>query len=203
MGVRSTGSTSASAMNSDARSWRFAGGCALALIVPAPAVVAAQYLSLAAAQRAVFPEATGFEALTLQLTPAQRQELMTLAGPQPPRGRLAAWRVLGPAAALGYFFTDEVVGRQDFIDYALGINSDGTLRTPEIMSYRESHGGEIRNAAWRSQFAHRHDGATLRAALDIRNIAGATLSCAHVTAGVRYLASLWQVALQSTPEPSR
>ena len=87
-------------MNSDARRWRFAGGCTLALIAPAPAVVAAQYLSLAAAQRAVFPEAVGFEPVALQLTPAQRQELMTRAGPQPPRGRLAAWRVQGPDGAL-------------------------------------------------------------------------------------------------------
>ena len=189
-------------MNSDARRWRFAGGCTLALIAPAPAVVAAQYLALAAAQRAVFPEAVGFEPVALQLTPAQRQELMTRAGPQPPRGRLAAWRVQGPDGALGFFFTDEVVGRQDFIDYALGINADGTLRTPEIMNYRESHGGEIRNAAWRGQFARRRDGAALRPVLDIRNIAGATLSCAHVTAGVRYLAALWQVALRPAPVPA-
>ena len=190
-------------MNSELRPWRWAGGCALALIAPAPAVVAAEYLSLAAAQRAVFPEAVGFESVALRLTPAQRQELATRAGPQPPRGRLAVWRVQGAGGALGFFFTDEVVGRQDFIDYALGINADGSLRTPEIMSYRESHGGEVRNATWRGQFAQRRDGAALRPALDIRNIAGATLSCEHLTAGVRYLAALWQVALQATPEPPR
>jgi Na+-transporting NADH:ubiquinone oxidoreductase subunit NqrC len=74
------------------------------------------------------------------------------------------------------------------------------LRTPEIMTYRESHGGEIRNAAWRRQFTGRRDGAALRPAVDIRNIAGATLSCEHVTAGVRYLSALWQVALR-TPAP--
>ena len=88
------------------------------------------------------------------------------------------------------------MGRQDFIDYALGINADGTLRSPEIMSYRESHGGEIRNAAWRAQFSGRSDGAALRPVVDIRNIAGATLSCEHVTAGVRYLSALWQLVLR-------
>ena len=189
-------------MNSEPRRWPFAGGCALALIAPAP-VVAADYLTLDAAQRAVFPEARGFEPMTLQLTPAQRQSLALLAGAQPPRGRLRIWRVLGPGEPVGYFFTDEVVGRQDFIDYALGINADGSLRTPEIMSYRESHGGEIRNAAWRRQFDSRRDGAALRPVVDIRNIAGATLSCEHVTAGVRYLAALWQVALQPAAAPSQ
>ncbi len=32
---------------------------------------------------------------------------------------------------------------------------------------------------------------------DIKNIAGATLSCGHVTQGVRWILALWQVALQS------
>jgi hypothetical protein len=183
-------------MNSRSRGWKFAGGCTAALIVPAPMAVAADYLSVAAAQRAIFPEARGFEPVALQLTAAQRQTMAELAGRQPPRGRLQVWRVQGPGGELGFFLTDEVVGRQDFIDYALGINADGTLRTPEIMSYRESHGAEIRNDAWRRQFARRADGARLRPVVDIRNIAGATLSCEHVTAGVRYLAALWQVALR-------
>ena len=184
-------------MNSDPRPWRLVGGCTLALVVPAPAVIAADYLSLADAKRAVFPEALRFEAVALQPTPTQRQAIAALAGAQPARGRLAAWRVFGGKGELGIFFTDEVVGRQDFIDYALGINADGSLRTPEIMSYRESHGGEVRNAAWRRQFAHRSDGAALRPAIDIRNIAGATLSCEHLTAGVRYLSALWQVLLRA------
>jgi hypothetical protein len=183
-------------MNSDLRPWRLIGGGALALLAPAPAVIAADYLSLADAQRAIFPEAVGFEPVTLRPTATQRQTIAALAGLQPPRGRLAAWRVRGRAGELGFFFTDEVVGRQDFIDYALGINQDGTLRAPEIMSYRESHGGEVRNAAWRTQFAHRSNGAALRPAIDIRNIAGATLSCEHLTAGVRYLSALWQVLLR-------
>lgn len=182
-------------MNSEARGW-LAGGAALALAVPAPIVVAAEYLSLPAAQRAVFPEARSFEPVALQLTPAQLQRLASMAGAQPPRGQVRAWRVLGAGAPLGFFFTDEVVGRQDFIDYALGINNDGTLRSPEIMSYRESHGGEVRNAAWRAQFSGRSDGAALRPVVDIRNIAGATLSCEHLTAGVRYLSALWQLALR-------
>ncbi|HEX9474741.1 MAG TPA: FMN-binding protein [Steroidobacteraceae bacterium] len=167
-----------------------------ALLAPAPPAVAADYLTVAQAQRAIFPEARAFEPVTVQLNDAQRRLLTAGAGPQPPHGRLQAWRVQGVAGPLGFFFTDEVVGRQDFIDYALGINVDGTLRTPEIMSYRESHGGEIRNAAWRRQFERRSDGARLRNAIDIRNISGATLSCEHVTAGVRYLALLWQIALQ-------
>jgi hypothetical protein len=174
----------------------------VAVLAPAPLAVAADYLTVAQAQRAIFPEARAFEPVMLELNDAQRRALAAGAGPQPPHGKLLAWRVQGDAGPLGFFFTDEVVGRQDFIDYALGINADGTLRSPEIMSYRESHGGEIRNAAWRRQFARRSDGARLRNAIDIRNISGATLSCEHVTAGVRYLTLLWQVALRPAAAPA-
>jgi len=172
-------------------------GTGVAVLAPAHRLVAAEYLTLEAAQRAVFPEAARFEPLPLTLTPAQRQVVATLAGAQPPRGRLRAWRAEGPSSLIGYFFVDEVLGRQDFIDYAAGINSDGTLRTPEIMAYRESHGGEVRNAAWRGQFARRGDGVRLRASIDIKNIAGATLSCEHLTAGIRYLSALWQMVLRA------
>jgi len=170
-------------------------GAGVTLLAPAPAVVAAEYLTLDAAQRAVFPGASRFEPVTLALTVAQRQAVAALSGPQPARGRLRVWQVGNESASLGYFFADEILGRQDFIDYALGINSDGTLRAPEIMVYRESHGGEVRNVAWLGQFTRRRDGVRLRASVDIKNIAGATLSCEHLTAGVRYLAALWQVVL--------
>lgn len=175
-------------------------GTGLAVLAPAGSAIGAEYLSLEAAQRAVFPEGQRFEPVTLSLTSAQRQAVAALAGPQPPRGRLRIWRVESASGASGMFFADEVLGRQDFIDYALGINSDGSLRTPEIMAYRESHGGEVRNLAWRNQFARRRDGATLRASIDIKNIAGATLSCEHLTAGIRYLRALWQIALSTTPQ---
>jgi len=175
-------------------------GAGIAVLAPGGSVVAAEYLSLEAAQRAVFPEGLRFEPVTLSLTTAQRKAVDALAGPQPPRGRLSAWRVAGRSGPLGYFFADEVLGRQDFIDYALGINSDGSLRTPEIMTYRESHGGEVQNRAWRSQFAQRRDGARLRSSIDIKNIAGATLSCEHLTSGIRYLSALWQIALNTTPQ---
>jgi hypothetical protein len=69
----------------------------------------------------------------------------------------------------------------------------------EVLSYRESHGGEIRGKGWRNQFDGRQTLEQLRFGTDIKNIAGATLSCEHVTQGVRWLAALWQVTLKSNP----
>src|ERR1044072_6237705 len=95
---------------------------------------------------------------------------------------------------------DDLIGRQELITSALGIDADGKLRTPEILAYRESHGGEIRNAAWRKQFTKAHDVSDLRFRTDIKNIAGATLSCEHVTQGIRFLVALRNELLGKAPD---
>jgi Na+-translocating ferredoxin:NAD+ oxidoreductase RnfG subunit len=168
----------------------------VALLMPTTAVVAAEYLSVDAAQRAVFPDADTFDPVMLALDRAQKTQMVALAGPQPPHGTLRVWRALRGGSTLGYVFVDEVLGRSDLITYATGIDTDGTLRTIEILAYRESHGAEIRNAAWRRQFANKRDLAQLQFRTDIKNISGATLSSEHVTQGVRWLLALWQVALR-------
>lgn len=171
-------------------------GIALAGLLPAQIVVAADYLSLEDAQRAIFPQADRFAPLILTLSDAQRQTVTTLAGPQPPRGGLQIWTASRDGMPVGHFFIDEVIGRQNLITYALGIDATGTLTTLEILAYRESHGGEVRNRNWRAQFAHRAGLEHLKFRTDIKNIAGATLSCEHVTQGVRWLTALWHIALR-------
>ncbi|HTT43438.1 MAG TPA: FMN-binding protein [Steroidobacteraceae bacterium] len=164
-----------------------------------PVVVAADYLTVPEAQRALFPQADGFTEVALTLTPAQHAQVAALAGTQPPHRSLRVFRAERGAQPLGYVFIDEVIGKEDFITYAAGIDAAGRLGPLEVLSYRESHGGEIRNEAWRRQFAGRADLESLRVQTDIKNIAGATLSCEHVTQGVRWLRALWQVALQGAP----
>ena len=169
---------------------------ALAATAPFQVVVATEYLSVEAAQKALFPQADRFNEVVLSLSPQQRERVAALAGPQPPHRSLRAFRALHGDQSLGFVFVDEVIGKEDFITYAVAIDTSGRLSAPEVLAYRESHGGEIRNAAWRQQFAGRQGLDQLRVQTDIKNIAGATLSCQHVTEGVRWLTALWQVALQ-------
>jgi len=171
---------------------------ALAALTAAPVqiVVATEYLSVEGAQKALFPQADRFTELVLSLNAAQRAQVATLAGPQPPHRSLRAWKALRGGELAGYVLVDEVIGREDFITYAAGIDTAGHLSALEVLAYRESHGGEIRSDAWRRQFAGRQGLGQLRAQTDIKNIAGATLSCEHVTEGVRWLMALWQVALR-------
>jgi len=173
-------------------------GAALAALVaaaPVPVVIAAEYLTIEGAQKAVFPQAEHFTEVALSLSPTQHEQVVTLAGQQPPHRSLRVFKAMRGGELAGHVFIDEVIGKEDFITYAIGVDAHGRLSAPEVLSYRESHGGEIRNSAWRQQFAGRHGLDELRVRTDIKNIAGATLSCEHVTEGVRWITALWQVAL--------
>jgi hypothetical protein len=171
-------------------------------VAPVQLVIATEYLSVEAAQRALFPQADTFTEVVLSLSPAQREEVARRAGPQPPHRSLRLFKAMHGGELAGYVFVDEVIGREDFITYAAGIDAGGTLGALEVLAYRESHGGEIRSDAWRRQFAGRDGLGQLRIRADIKNIAGATLSCEHVTEGVRWLVALWQVALRPSAASS-
>ena len=184
----------------DWAAWTAAGVAAAA--APTQIVVAAEYLSIEQAQKSLFPAADHFDEVVLALSAAQKQEVFSRAGPQPPHRSLRSWKAFQGSTLLGHVFVDEVVGRQDFITYAAGIDTAGRLGPIEVLAYRESHGGEVRNEAWRRQFAGRESLDQLRFEADIKNIAGATLSCGHVTEGVRWLVALWEVSLRPNLAPA-
>src|SRR5271170_5074876 len=149
-------------------------GLVFAAMLPVPVVVAGDYLGIEAAQTAVYPQADAFQEVLLTQTPEQQQALLLRAGPQPPHGMIRIWRAMRGGELLGHVFVDEVIGRQNLITYAVGIDVGGTLRNLEIMAYRESHGSEVRNPVWREQFSNRRELDQLKFRTDIKNISGAT-----------------------------
>jgi hypothetical protein len=95
----------------------------------------------------------------------------------------------------GYFFVDAVIGKHDLITYAVALGKDGKVRQTEILEYREAYGGEVRNLRWLVQFTGRQHGDAVRIGRDIQNISGATMSCAHVTDGIRRLLATYAIAI--------
>ena len=91
---------------------------------------------------------------------------------------------------------DEVIGKHEFIVFAVGINPDGAVRQIEILSYREAYGFEVRQKKWRRQFVGKTSASPLELKQDIRNISGATLSCRHVTEGVKRTLALYEVVIK-------
>jgi Na+-translocating ferredoxin:NAD+ oxidoreductase RnfG subunit len=167
------------------------GACAVA----APAF-ATQYLSPEQAQKLMFPDADAFRSQPLSLDQAQMRQVEQIAG-LPTRS--VQWRVVAAYKGeklLGYMVQDNVIGKFELISYAVGVNPDASVRQVEILAYRESHGSEIRLPAWRRQFVGKSArSGDLRIGGGINNISGATLSCTHVTDGVRRIAAVAQVAL--------
>ena len=64
----------------------------LAALSPVAIVVAADYLSLDAAQKAVYPDADAFQEMVVQQTPEQINALLAAAGPQPPHGTIRIFK---------------------------------------------------------------------------------------------------------------
>jgi len=162
-----------------------------ATALAAPALVqATQYATLDEAARRGFPEASAFREQLVQASAEDMRAVAALGGAAP---RTSMWRMLVAlkgAEVLGVVVADAVVGKVELIDYAVSVGNDGQVRAVEILSYRESHGYEIKLPAWRRQFVGKTSQAALRVGEDIANISGATLSCTHVTDGVRHMVAL-------------
>lgn len=161
-------------------------------------VFAAVYMDLEQAKKTVLPQAAHFEPVPLALDAnalavlAQASQTHVPSGYQP----LAFAGRDAQGALVGYVLADRVIGKFELIDYAAGFLLDGSVTQVEVMAYRESHGAEIRNLAWRKQFAGRKSPGQLRFGDEIRNISGATLSCQHVTEGMQRLSALAHTLLQ-------
>lgn len=161
----------------------------LAALAAVPAAHATEYLSIEAAQRAAFPDATAFVPLPVELAADQRVRLAEVARPPGARDP-RVWRAAAGSKMLGTFYADAVIGKQDYIDYALAVDPAGRVLRLDVLVYRETHGWEIRNERWRAQFAGKTAQDPLAVNADIANISGATLSSRHVTDGVRRLLAL-------------
>ncbi len=155
----------------------------------------AQFLTIDQAQRVLFPTAGSFQERRLDLSRNQIIEIEDLSNTRMRLKRFRIWEAIGSGRRLGVVMVDEVYGKHEFITYALGIGPGGKIVGVEILVYRESFGGEVRNAQWRDQFVGKSVGDRLQLDKDIQNISGATLSCQHVTEGIRRDLALYHVAL--------
>lgn len=169
-------------------SWITVPGVVLVSTLPG---YAATYLTVEQAQQIIFP-GQSFTAFPLVLTDAERSEIKKKSGVPVRVKEIKAWRVSGG----GVFIVDEVLGKHEFITYAVGIQPDGAAKQIEIMDYRESYGYEIRNENWRKQFAGKTGASPLKLDSDIKNISGATLSCRHIADGVKRILATYEIALK-------
>jgi len=161
-----------------------------AMLATPSAVHATSYLTVEQAQAAIFPGEPLRPAFR-QLTPAQIDQIKRASGAAPLSATLRAWHASGG----GWFVVDQVVGKHEFITFALGLDRTGAVKSIEILDYRESYGGQVRDPRWRAQFAGKRAGQPLQLGREVKNISGATLSSQHVTDGVRRLLATYAIVL--------
>jgi Na+-translocating ferredoxin:NAD+ oxidoreductase RnfG subunit len=159
------------------------------LIAPVPFVVHAEtYLNELQAAKVLFPDVR-LEPRWMDLTPAEAKSIQKAAGVRvsDPHVRIY-WGPSKEAVVI-----DRVIGKHDYITYAVGITPDGKVQGIEILDYRETYGSQVREPSWRKQFVGKTATDPLNIDKDIQNISGATLSSAHITNGVRRVLQTYEI----------
>ncbi|BCN93476.1 hypothetical protein THMIRHAM_12610 [Thiomicrorhabdus immobilis] len=155
-----------------------------------------QYLSVQQAQTALYPQANQFTENFIELTATQKEQIESISDVRQRWKQQKTWKAYKGDEFLGWFIVDKVIGKHEFITYAAAISAQGEILNIEIMDYRETYGGEVNEASWKSHFKGVDKNSPLELEQDIPNISGATLSCRNVTNGVKRLLALYEVALK-------
>jgi len=167
--------------------WRVALGVSTA-IFGSSSGHAVTYMTAAEARATLVPDAQAFVDRSATLSADQRTAIRRASGTSARGPKVSVWEARGTGGRLlGWVYVDQVLGKHEYITYAVALDARGAVTGIEILDYRETYGDEIRNPRWRAQFRGKALGAELKLDRDIRNISGATLSCRHVTDGVKRL----------------
>ena len=153
------------------------------LLVPAALIAAApvqawQYISVDEAQRAMFPGAT-FKLHTITMDTNQFYSLMKASNVTVWSSTIRAWK----ASTGGWFFLDQVLGRDDHITYAVALNDAGIVTSVEIIDCIATY-DQIRRPYWLAQFKGKTTSSG-NLVEQVEIISGVSLSSEHVAEGVR------------------
>ena len=162
-------------------------------MVSAPIIAHAKiYITIEQAQKILFPNKQLIKEPIIITDDLQERMRVASSIRHPFQGDLI-WKT----ADGGWLIVDEVVGKHEMITYAVGLSSNGSVIGIEILEYVESYGYEVAEAQWRKQFIGKTVKDPIKLNQDIQNIGGATLSCKHITDGVKRVAVLYDLALKT------
>ncbi|MFT5572921.1 MAG: Na+-translocating ferredoxin:NAD+ oxidoreductase RnfG subunit [Cryomorphaceae bacterium] len=154
-------------------------------------VLAKTYLSIDQAKMVLLP-GRELQKTDVEFTKEQKKSIQRASNVRVRSNTLNAWKSLDHE----WFIVDQIIGKHENIDMAFAIDAKGQIMGLEVLTYRESYGHQIRIPKWRAQFVGKSSKDHLKLDQQIRNISGATLSCAHVTDGVNRLTQTWQLVLK-------
>lgn len=189
----------AAARRAAGRPPRPAAVCLLLATALAAPVGGQTYYTEDQALRLAFPDADAIDKVVTRTTPEQQERIKALG--QKTAARVYTYHVgKRQGRVLGYAVIDDARGQYQPITYMLAVTPECAVSLVEILVYRESHGGEVRQPKFRAQFKGKTAADPVRLRSDIKNISGATISCRSIADGVRKnLAHLSVIAAAATP----
>jgi FMN-binding domain len=162
------------------------------VMTSAPIIAHAKiYISIEQAQKLIFPNKAVTKSPIL-ISEDLQDKLRSASSIRHPFQGDRIWKL----ADGGWFIVDEVVGKHEMITYAVGLSPTGSVQGIEILEYVESYGYEVAEAQWRQQFVGKTASDPVKLNQDIQNIGGATLSCKHLTDGVKRVLALYDLTLK-------
>jgi len=150
------------------------------------------YVSIEQAQKILFPNKSLIQAPVI-ISDGLQEKMRAASSIRYPFKGERIWK----AADGSWLIVDEVIGKHEMITYAVALSPSGSVTGIEILEYVESYGYEVAEAQWRKQFVGKTAADPIKLNQDIQNIGGATLSCKHITDGVKRVAVLYDLALKS------
>jgi len=128
-----------------------------------------------------------------ELTPAELAEARQKLGYELPQRQYTFYIGKSDGKIDGYALIDQQVGKVLPITFITRIDPSGYVDQVEIMVYRESRGGEVKQKRFLRQFHRKNLNSELRLQDDVVNITGATLSSRALVTGVKRALVLWSV----------
>jgi Na+-translocating ferredoxin:NAD+ oxidoreductase RnfG subunit len=162
-----------------------------ALIAPSEQLYAKTYLTIDQAKKVLLSNVT-MQKLDIVLAKEQMRSIKKASKVRVNNNKLDASKT----SDNGWFIIDQVIGKHENIDIAVALNNQGKVTGVEVLQYRETYGGEVRNKKWLAQFLGKDSSEHLRLDHQIKNISGATLSSRHITDGINRLTHTWNQVLR-------
>jgi hypothetical protein len=167
-------------------------------IISAPIIAHAKiYVSVEQAQKILLPNKT-LTKNPIIITDDLQDKMRAASSIRYPFQGERIWK----AADGSWLVIDEVIGKHEMVTYAVALSPTGTILGIEILEYVESYGYEVAEPEWRKQFFGKTVNDPIKLNQDIQNISGATLSCKHITDGVKRVTVLYDLALKNSTKPS-
>ncbi len=149
------------------------------------------YLTLDQAKQVIWGT-TSMNPIEVKLSKAQMKSIQSASKTWVRSDSVKVWKLNSG----DWFIVDQVIGKHENIDIAVGLTKAGKVKGIEVLTYRESYGHQVRNPNWRLQFHGRGHERVLKLDKEIKNISGATLSCRHITDGINRLTHTWNQVLR-------